>query len=328
MTGPVSEDDLIARWFAPIAGPGALGLRDDAACITPPPGCDLVLTKDALVAGVHFFADDAPDAIARKALRVNVSDLAAKGADPLGFLLALALPAGAEASWIEAFARGLGADATRWSMPLLGGDTVKTPGPLMVSVTALGSVPHGRMVPRTGVRPGDALYVTGTIGDAALGLQLRLQPQRFDRLGVVARNHLLARYLSPEPRLALAPALRDFARGGMDISDGFVGDLTKMAKASGVSAQVRLEDVPLSQAARDAIALDAALFETALTGGDDYELIVAVAPEHCRDIEAAAKACDIALTLVGAATPGAGTPDYLDASGAKVRFAHGSFSHF
>ena len=190
--GAISEDDLIARFFAPIAGPGALALKDDAACLTPPPGCDLILTKDALVAGVHFFPDDPPEAIARKALRVNVSDLAAKGADPLGFLLALALPVGVDTDWIEAFARGLGEDAARWAIPLLGGDTVKTPGPAMVSVTALGTAPTGRMVLRTGVRAGDLLFASGTIGDSALGLQARLAPQRFAMLSTGAREHLLA----------------------------------------------------------------------------------------------------------------------------------------
>ena len=170
----MTEDDLIASYFAPIAGPGALGLQDDAACIAAPDGCDVVLTKDAVVAGVHFFADDPADSIARKALRVNVSDLAAKGADPLGFLLALALPAGLDSAWLGRFARGLGDDAAHYGIPLLGGDTVKTPGPLTISITALGSVPRGRMARRTGARAGDRIYVTGTIGDAALGLKLRL----------------------------------------------------------------------------------------------------------------------------------------------------------
>ena len=153
--------------------PEGLGLRDDAALLTPPAGADIVLTKDALVAGVHFFADDPPAAIARKALRVNLSDLAAKGAEPIGFLLALALPEDWTADWLAAFAQGLGEDGAAFSCPLFGGDTVKTPGPLMVSITALGRVANGRMAARSGVRPGDILYVSGTIGDAAIGLRLR-----------------------------------------------------------------------------------------------------------------------------------------------------------
>jgi thiamine-monophosphate kinase len=326
--GAISEDDLIARFFAPIAGPAALGLKDDAACLTPPPGCDLILTKDALVGGVHFFPDDPPEAIARKALRVNLSDLAAKGADPLGFLLALALPLGVETDWIERFARGLGDDAARWCIPLLGGDTVKTPGPAMVSVTALGTAPTGRMVPRTGVRAGDLIFVSGTIGDSALGLQARLAPHRFAALTPKARAHLLGRYLDPQPRLALAHALRAHASAGMDVSDGLVGDLTKMLKASGVSAVVRLHEAPLSDAARQAIALDPALFETAMTGGDDYELLVAAAPLKAKALQEDALTAGVPLTLIGEAVAGAGPPRFMGADGADIPFARGSFSHF
>ena len=170
MSSRPGEDELIARFFAPLAGPAGLGLRDDAALLKPPPGDDLVLTTDALVAGVHFFADDPPGAIARKALRVNLSDLAAKGARPLGFLLSLALPRDWSEDWLTAFADGLGADASAYDCPLAGGDTVATPGPLTLSVTAFGAVRPGRMVLRSGVKPGDRLYVTGTVGDAAIGL--------------------------------------------------------------------------------------------------------------------------------------------------------------
>ena len=326
--GAISEDDLIARFFAPIAGPGALGLKDDAACLTPPPGCDLILTKDALVAGVHFFADDPPEAIARKALRVNLSDLAAKGADPLGFLLALALPIGVETDWIARFAQGLGEDALRWGVPLLGGDTVKTPGPAMVSVTALGTAPTGRMVPRTGVRAGDLIFASGAIGDSALGLQARLAPQRFAALSQGACAHLLARYLDPQPRLALAHVLREHASAGMDVSDGLVGDVAKMLKASGVSAIIRLCDAPLSQAAHEAIAMEPALFETAMTGGDDYELLVAAPPQKAKALQEDALAAGVPLTLIGEAVAGAGPPRFVGADGADMSFARGSFSHF
>jgi thiamine-monophosphate kinase len=173
MTRP-GEDELIARYFGPLAGPGALELKDDTALITPVPGHDLVLTADAIVAGVHFLPDDPPDSIGRKALGVNLSDLAAKGADPLGFVLTLALPPDWTETWVAGFAAGLGGMARELGCPLLGGDTVRTPGPLSISVTAFGTVPEGRMVRRTTARPGDAICVTGTIGDAALGLALSL----------------------------------------------------------------------------------------------------------------------------------------------------------
>ncbi len=325
MTDRPSEDDLIARYFAPLAGVGALELKDDAALMTPPPGEDLVLTVDGLVGGVHFFADDAADAIARKALRVNLSDLAAKGARSLGFLLTLALPPDWTAEWLEAFARGLGEDAEAYGCPLLGGDTVKTPGPLTLSITVFGAIPAGRMVLRTGARPGDQLYVSGTIGDAALGLQIRLG--RLAGLGAAQREFLLDRYLLPRPRLALVDAMTRFAHAGMDVSDGFVGDLTKMLLVSRATAEVDLSRLPLSDAARAAIALEPELFETAATGGDDYELIAAVPPDNAEAFEAAATAAGVAATRVGDVFAGEGPPKFLR-DGRRVEFRRGSFSHF
>ena len=201
----LSEQDLIARYFAPLAGPGGLGLRDDVALLAPPPGMELALTADALVAGVHFFAEDPPEKIAAKALAVNLSDLAAKAADPLGFLLTLALPRNWSEDWLESFARGLGEMARERRCPLLGGDTVATPGPLTLSITALGAVPAGRMPRRTSAREGDALYVSGTIGDAALGLALREAevaekpaPDWAERLTPAQRADLIDRYLLPQ----------------------------------------------------------------------------------------------------------------------------------
>src|ERR1700722_6040832 len=306
-----SEDDLIARFFAPIAAPQGLGLRDDAALLTPPAGADIVLTKDALVAGVHFYADDPPAAIARKALRVNLSDLAAKGAEPLGFLLALALPDDWTADWLAAFARGLGEDGAAYSCPLFGGDTVKTPGPLIVSITALGRVQSGSMVQRSGVRPGDMLYVSGTIGDSAIGLMLRRGAG--PTLDAAHRDFLLDRYLLPQPRQKLAPVLREFASGGMDVSDGFIGDLSKML---------------LSAAAAAAIALDPALFEIAVTGGDDYEILASVAPQKAAAFETGAAKAGVAVTRVGRAVAGAAPPLFLGRDGAAVAFERGAFSHF
>ncbi len=325
MTDRPSEDDLIARYFAPLAGKGALELKDDAALLTPPAGEDLVLTVDGLVGGVHFFADDAPDAIARKALRVNLSDLAAKGARPLGFLLTLALPPDWTAEWLEVFARGLGEDAGVYGCPLLGGDTVKTPGPLTLSITVFGAVPGGRMVLRTGARPGDRLYVSGTIGDAALGLQIRLG--RLAGLDPRRREFLVDRYLLPRPRLALGDAMASFAHGGMDVSDGFVGDLTKMLRVSRASAEVDLSLLPLSPAARAAIALEPAAFETAATGGDDYELIAAVPPDNAAAFEAAAAAAGVAVARVGEVIAGSAPPRFFR-DGRAVEFRRGSFSHF
>ena len=172
--GESAEDRLIARYFRPLAKhPGTFGFTDDASAVTPPPGHDLVLKTDGLIAGVHFFPDDPADGVARKALRVNLSDLAAKGAVPLGFLLAIALPKGFEEAWLADFARGLGEDADAYACPLLGGDTDSTPGPATISIAAFGTLPHGTMVRRAGAAVGDHVFVTGTIGDAALGLKVR-----------------------------------------------------------------------------------------------------------------------------------------------------------
>src|SRR5271170_2844612 len=322
----LGEDDLIARYFAPLAGPAGLKLRDDAALMRPPPGHDLVLTADALVAGVHFFADDPPGAIARKALRVNLSDLAAKGARPLGFLLALALPGDWREDWLAAFADGLGADAGTYDCPLIGGDTVATPGPLTLSVTAIGSVPEGRMARRTGVKPGDRLYVTGAIGDAAIGLRVR--QGRGPDIPQAEKAYLLERYLTPEPRVALAGAMAAHANGGMDVSDGFVGDLTKMLDVSGVSARIPIYRLPLSRAARAAIAADPELFEIAATGGDDYELLASTTPESAPAFEAEAAAAGVPLTFIGEALEGRRPPSFIGPDGNPVLFGRGSYSHF
>ncbi len=327
-----SEDTLIATYLAPLAGPGGLGLRDDAGLATPRAGHDLVVTTDMLVAGVHFFAGDPPDAVARKALRVSLSDLAAKGATPVGFLLGLALAADWTEKWLTAFTAGLAADARTFACPLIGGDTVAMPGPLTLSITAFGEVPAGGMVPRTGVRAGDNLYVSGTIGDAALGLRVRrplADDQRWiEALDPPARDHLLARYLQPEPRLALVTTLRTHARAAMDVSDGFLGDLGKMLALEGLSATVHADDVPLSKAARTAIQQEPSLLAKALTGGDDYEIICAVAPEAAAAFEASVQVAGVACARFGTARAGVGPVRLIGDDGEALQVERGSFQHF
>ncbi len=326
-----AEDRLIARYFRPLAWhPGALGLADDAAILVPPPGCDVVLKADAIIGGVHFFPEDPADAVGRKALRVNLSDLAAKGAKPVGFLLSLALPDGMPDAWLAGFADGLRADAQLYGCPLLGGDTDRTPGPVMVSIAAFGTVPHGSMVRRSGAKPGDTVFVSGTIGDAALGLKLRREPgfaARY-RLEPHERDHLLARYLIPEPRLALSEPLRLYASAAMDVSDGLAGDLAKLCGASGGSAEIEIEKVPLSDAARRIIAVDASASELAVTGGDDYEVVCTIAAEKLDAFRAAAFASGVAVTEIGRIIAGRTAPRFLDRHGHALEFAHPSFSHF
>jgi thiamine-monophosphate kinase len=319
------EDRLIARYFRPLARhPGAFALRDDAAALTLPPGCDLVLTTDGVIAGVHVFPDDPADAIARRALRVNLSDLAAKGAKPAGFLLSIALPGNTSDDWLAAFARGLGADADRYDCPLLGGDTDRTPGPLSVSIAAFGTLPTGTMVRRSGARPGDVLMVTGTIGDAALGLKLRQDAAAGRGLGEDARSHLLARYLLPEPRTGLADTLRAHASAALDVSDGLAGDLAKLC----VSARVEVENVPLSDAARAMLAAEPALLERALTGGDDYEILAAVPAGKVESFRAGAAAAGVAVTEIGRVEAGDAAPQFIGPDKRPLVFERPSFSHF
>lgn len=329
----ISEDLLITRYLAPIAGKGSLALLDDAAVLTPPPGHDLVLTKDALVAGVHFFAEDPPASIARKALRVNLSDLAAKGATPAGFLLALALPTSTDESWVAAFAEGLGSDALAYACPLLGGDTVKASGGLTISITAIGYCEMGRMVKRTSGLPGHTLMVTGSIGDAALGLQMRLQPDAAWVRGISAgaRAHLADRYLHPQPRNALAGFIRDHAAAAMDVSDGLLGDAVKLAHsahAHGVIASPRIDlaRVPLSSAAQEALALEPRLISTIVTGGDDYEVLMAVADEHVSPLATACAKAGCKVRAIGELIAGT-KPSFIGLDGAATSFGSLKFEH-
>ena len=324
-----AEERLIARYFGPLAtAPGAFGLADDAAVVTPPPDCDLVLTTDGVIAGVHFFPDDPPGDVARKVLRMNLSDLAAKGAKPIGFLLSIALPLGTGEDWISAFAKGLGEDARHYDCPLLGGDTDHSPVSLSVSVTAFGAVPHGAMVRRSTAKAGDSIVVTGSIGDAALGVQLRKDAAlaKAWRLTAGQRDHLLGHYLLPQPRNALAGVVLVHAAAAMDVSDGLAGDLAKLCRASGVGAEIDVARVPLSDAARAALAADPALIETILTGGDDYEVLLTLAPQKFAAFRAEADRAGVAVTEIGRMTSGQGARFLRD--GKTLRFARPSYSHF
>lgn len=325
------EFQLIETYFAPLAThKGAYGLVDDAALLGVRARRDLVLTVDTVVCGVHYLASDPPSAVAKKALRVNLSDLAAKGAEPVGYLLSLALCDDWTEEWLRGFALGLKDDQHRYGISLLGGDTTHTPGPTTVSITAFGTVPAGKMVPRQGARAGDAIFVTGAIGDAALGLLLHSERgfSAAGRIGEAARAHLTGRYLFPDPRLGFGQILRRYANAAMDISDGLAGDLAKMCRASGTDAAVEAALVPLSEPARALIEADPALLERALTGGDDYELLVAV-PERRADRFAARMAeAGLPATRIGTMSRGHGQVTIRDSAGDAMSFAHVSYEHF
>ena len=320
------EDRLIARFFEPIAThPGALGLSDDAAFIKPPPGCDLVLKTDAIVGGVHFFPEDAARSVASKAFRVNLSDLAAKGARPLGFLLTLALPKDIGDDWLEGFTQGLRGDAVLFACPLFGGDTDQTPGPITISIAMFGSVPEGTMVRRAGAGVGDRVFVSGTVGDATLGLMLRKGKDW--KLTEPQRQHLASRYLLPQPRNALAEAVRTHASAAMDISDGLVGDFAKLCRVSAVAADIQVPRIPLSDAARAVMAADPVALESSLTGGDDYEIVCTVPQAKADGFRAAAKGANVPVTEIGEIKPGEGAR-FLAADGRALSFKRMSFSHF
>jgi thiamine-monophosphate kinase len=326
-----AEDRLIARHFRPLAThPGALGLVDDAAVIAVPAGHELVLKTDGVIAGVHFFPDDPPETVARKALRINLSDLAGKGARPLGFLMSIALTREVVDGWLKRFTAALGADAKKFGCPLLGGDTDRTPGRVTVTIAALGTVPRGTMVRRDGARAGDRVVVTGTIGDAALGVILRRDPAVAKRWGLDRRMraHLERRYLVPQPRNALAEALRRSASGGMDISDGLVGDLAKMCRAARVDATVEVARIPLSRAARAALVAEPDLIETILTGGDDYEVLASISAKRLAALRKAGRAAGVAVTEIGSFAAGAGRARFVDAQGRAQKFARPGYSHF
>jgi thiamine-monophosphate kinase len=322
------EDSLIARYFRPLAtDPGAFGLDDDAAAVMPD-GSDIVVTTDAIVEGVHFLPDDPPDTVARKALRVNLSDLAAKGATPAGFVLTLALR-NADEAWLKPFAAALGEDAAQFNCPLLGGDTVSTPGPLMVSVTAFGRVPPGKMVHRSGAKPGERVMVTGTIGDAALGLAVlrggKVHAAASDK---AVREALIGRYRVPQPRLAMAEIVRDHASAAMDVSDGLAGDLTKLCGVSGVSAVIDMASIPLSDAARDLVSRGIVGLETLIAGGDDYEILCAVAEDRVEAFAHAAREAGVAVSSIGTVVARGAVPKFIDADGKEIALEQQSYSHF
>ena len=288
-----------------------------------------MVKTDAIVEGVHFLPDDPPDTVARKALRVNLSDLASKGATPAGFLLTLALRS-ADDAWLAPFARGLGEDAKQYGCPLLGGDTVATPGPVMISIAALGRVPPGKMVHRSGAKPGDRVVVTGTIGDATLGLDILKGGAATRALAgnAAARDLLVGRYRVPQPRNALAMAVRDHASAAMDVSDGLAGDLAKLCAASGVSAVIDAPSIPLSAPAAALLTSGTVDIERLISAGDDYEILCAIPENRFEAFARDAGLAGVAVTPIGTVIAGASAPRFLNAQGREIPLRSLSYSHF
>ena len=318
---PLSEFALIAKHFAPLArDPAALALSDDACVLKPEAGRELIITTDALVEGVHFLADDPPDLIAAKALAVNLSDLAAKGAEPRGYLMALALPPTIDDAWLACFVRGLSLSQTQYGASLLGGDTTSTPGPLTIAITALGTAPVGAMIRLRGARPGDGVYVSGTIGDAGAGLAI-LQ-------GAVAAGEgadfLIGRYRQPTPRLGLGKALRGVATASLDVSDGLIADLGHIADVSSVRLVVDANRIPRSPALLQFWPGEEGILRAA-TAGDDYEIAFTAASDE--SVAAAAAKANVSVTKIGLVEIGSGVI-LLDGEGQAITVARPGFVHF
>lgn len=322
-----TEFDLIERYFAPLstAEPGAYGLIDDSASLTFAEGCEMIVTKDMMAEGVHFFANDPPESLGRKLLRVNLSDLAAMGAAPRAYVLGLALPDKTSSNWLEAFAGGLARDQAYYRITLVGGDTICAPGGLTLSLTAFGEVKQGCALRRSGAQPGDDVYVSGTLGDAALGL-LVIQGN-LEIIASVDRDYFVSRYRLPEPRSALGQHLFGLANAAIDISDGLAADLGHLCAASGAGARVETKLLPLSRAASTALAGNEGLLGRILSGGDDYELLISARPEASEKLVQAARGTDTALTRIGCITEEPGIR-LIDPDGGEMVLKNAGYNHF
>ncbi|MGH6734471.1 MAG: thiamine-phosphate kinase [Methyloceanibacter sp.] len=330
-TKGADEFDIIARYFAPLAkDTAALGLRDDAAVLMVSEGHELVATCDTIVEGVHFLKDDPADSIGHKALAVNLSDLTAKGSRGYVYLLSLALPPDVSPAWLEGFASGLRDIQDRTGISLIGGDTTASPGPLTITIAALGLVSHDHAVMRLGAKPGDRLYVSGTIGDACLGLRLLREPGLAPSWALTKNDvaFLVEAYRRPGPNNDLAVLVRNFAQAAIDVSDGLIGDIEKLCNVSHVGARIEAARVPFSAAARKALAREPGLLPVLITAGDDYGVVMAVSERSAADFESEAGAKGAAFTLIGEVVPAGEGIAVLDGEGQALKLKRKGFSHF
>ncbi len=322
----LSEFEIIQEYFAPLAkNEFSLGLADDVAIYPVNAGEELVFTKDVCVEGIHFFPEDSPDTISRKALRVNLSDLAAKGAQPIGYMIGLGLPMNWNRDWLNRFSRGLHQDQELFGISLFGGDTVRSPNNLFIAITAIGKIQTGTLCKRSTAKVGDLVYVTGTIGDSYLGLVVR--KNRVVTTGDSDFTYFTNRYLMPEPRMNAISLIQQFANASLDISDGLVADLSHLCVASGVGAEVNIDLVPISSSAQNFIDSGVVNLEKLITGGDDYELLFTVTESEVKRLEKAVENDKLEITNIGRITD-SNDVCILNSEGAKLEISNKGFQHF
>lgn len=314
------EFDIIAKHFSPLSGPEGLRLLDDAALLKPRAGYDLVITKDMLVENVHFRAEDSPEHIAIKALGVNLSDLAAKGATACTYFLGLALPSGVSDGWLASFACGLRACQEKYGVSLAGGDTVKSEAGLIVSITAVGEVPEGQMLHRTGAKPRDLVCVTGTLGDSALGLKVLQQ-------SIEGYESLCRRYLCPEPRLTVGGRLLSIANASADISDGLLADLGHICTVSGTGAALNFDELPLSSEGKRFLQNYPDCQQLVYSGGDDYELVFTIDADCMSGVKEISQGTGIDITVIGHITAEPGVR-LVDHDGKILHVKEQGYQHF
>ncbi|NQV57269.1 MAG: thiamine-phosphate kinase [Rhodospirillales bacterium] len=329
MSEKPGEFDFIATYLRPLTeeNSGALGLLDDAALIKPPAASQIVITSDALLEGIHFRSQDPAGAIGAKALGVNLSDLAAMGAEPLGYTMILALPSSWTAEWAADFTNGLLEYQTRYGIKLLGGDTVATPGPLTIGITAIGILPEGKGLLRSTAGIGDDLWLSGTIGDAALSLFMENKWPSGGKTSEDDANYLRSRLQRPEPRVALGYKLLDIASAAIDISDGLAADLGHLCRASKLGAEVETKLLPISESAQRLIDGDPQMLAITLSGGDDYELLFAAPPQMRSNITAAGKAVGTTVTRIGSVIDG-NEVHFIKEDGSEVKMSAKGWTHF
>ena len=323
----LGEFGRIHEFFAPLAGLGALDLTDDAALIDCPSGYRLVITVDQLIEGIHFLSIDPPELVAKKLMRRNLSDLAAMGATPRHYLLTTALPVSRDDDWVRRFALGLAEDQHLYGVALLGGDSTSITGPVVLTLTAIGHVAAGREIRRGGAKPGDKIWVSGTIGDAYLGLKVLRGDDDLTGLGTPYAEALAARYRLPEPRVELGPRLAGIASAIIDVSDGLVADLGHICETSHCAATVALEKVPFSTPALTILAEEWVAPQSLVTGGDDYELLFTAPPEVDEEIVSLSRSLGLPITEIGVIEAGEGVR-LVDAAGETIPMTATGWRHF